>query len=168
MKTYVFTIAAVILVFTTLCLSPLWCRAQATGPESVVRGIIAALNTGDIDRALTFVGDETVIVIIPQPGELSGRFKGKEEIRVWWEFVAAIHGHSEFRELRIVDETTAVWTATFAADPYEAMGMVPVYHGTAIVQNGLLKTWSWSMTDETLEQRAAYYREQQTNVGEGK
>jgi hypothetical protein len=49
----------------------------------VVRGIITALNAGDIDRALTFVGDETVIVIIPQPGELSGRFKGKEEIRAW-------------------------------------------------------------------------------------
>ncbi|MCP4401976.1 MAG: hypothetical protein GY801_32340, partial [bacterium] len=70
-------ITTILVSIFTLLTSPLQVAAQKTDPESVMRAIFDALNVKDIDGALEFVTDDTVITIVMAPNRFV--FTGKEE-----------------------------------------------------------------------------------------
>jgi ketosteroid isomerase-like protein len=124
--------------------------AQTNDPESVIRGIVEALNSGDIDSALNLVAEDSVITLFPAPPGTNGVFVGKEEIRGWWESFTAAHGSSEITSFS-AQGNTATWKATVSDDILQSLGLGSAeFDGVGIVQNGLLKTYAWSMTDEAM------------------
>jgi ketosteroid isomerase-like protein len=124
--------------------------AQADDPEGVVRGIVDALNEGEIDAALALVADDAVITLFPAPPNTTGVFAGKEEIRAWWETFTASNGSAEITNFSAQGET-ATWTATVTEDGFRDLGLGSLeFNGAGITQGGLLKTYAWSMTDAAM------------------
>jgi ketosteroid isomerase-like protein len=127
-----------------LLISPLWVSAQGTDPESVIRAIIDALNAKNIDAALALVADDAVVTIIPPPGDTTGVFTGKEEIRGWWEGYVAFGSHSEFSNFQVAGDK-ATWSAKVSADRLRAEGVASLgYKAEGIVQGGLLKSYTFT------------------------
>lgn len=151
------TLLAVIttMALGALLIAPLYVSAQGTDPESVIRAIIDALNAKNIDAALALVADDAVITLIPPPPGTTGVFTGKEEIRGWWEQYVADNSVTELSDFQ-VDGDNATWSAEIWADEFRALGVAPLdYRGEGIVQGGLLKSYTWKMTDQSLEKLGA-------------
>ena len=121
--------------------------AQETDPESVIRAIIEAINDKNVDDALALVADDAVITIVPPPPGITGVFTGKEEIRERYEMYVA---HNEYTELSNfeVRGDKATWSAKVSADEFRALGLASLdFNAEGIVQGGLLKSYTFTMTD---------------------
>jgi ketosteroid isomerase-like protein len=129
--------------------------AQEPDPMSIVNAWVAALNAGDIDGALSFVADGAVVTIVPpQPGT-SGVFTGKEEIRGWYETIVGEHGMTTLSDCQ-VDGETVTCVNTYAADSITAMGLDSlVADWVAVVRDGKLQSYSWTITEESLAELMA-------------
>ena len=149
MRTF-FVITTIFVSMLTLFALPLQAAAQATDPETVLRGIFEdALNVKDIDRALASVADDAVITIIQGPNQIV--FTGKDEIRGWWQqtqvaentFIQVSNVH--------VDGDTVTWLARVAADPFRALG-VDFVNCTCetIIQGGLLTSHTLTISAESM------------------
>jgi len=127
-----------------LLISPLQIAAQKTDPESVLRAIFDALNNRDVDGALALVADDAVIIV----DQFVSR--GKGEMRNWWEGITAVNAFTQASNFQ-VDGDKATWSATVSIDPWRALGLPPLDHTCeGIVQEGLLKSYSFMMTDESM------------------
>ncbi|RIK39327.1 MAG: hypothetical protein DCC55_18395 [Chloroflexi bacterium] len=121
--------------------------AQTNATESVVRGVIDAINAGDVDGALALVAEDAVITLFPPPPGTAGVFQGKEEIRGWWQGYVAGHGYTEFTAFHTFGNT-AVWSARVGDDAFTQLGVGELeFDGVGVVQGGLLKSYTWSMTE---------------------
>jgi ketosteroid isomerase-like protein len=134
----------------TLFALPLQVAAQKTDPESVLRGIYDALNAGDVDRALTFVAENAVAVLTPPPPGSTGVTMGKDKFRERYIQYVANHEYQELSDLEVRgDEVTC--SATISADEFRTLGLVSLnFTGYAIVRDGLLRTYTWTITRESL------------------
>ncbi len=142
-------------VFLVLLALPGALRAQGADPLSIVDAWVAALNAGDIDGALSYVADDAVVTIVPpQPGT-SGVFTGKGEIRGWYETIVGEHGVTTLSDCQ-VDGETVTCVNTYAADSITAMGLDSlVAEWVAVVRDGKLQSYSWTITDESLAELMA-------------
>ncbi|MCP4401543.1 MAG: hypothetical protein GY801_30125 [bacterium] len=123
--------------------------AQKTDPESVMRVIFDALNVKDIDGALEFVTDDTVITIVMAPNRFV--FTGKEEIRDWWTLTQIEENtFAEFGGFQ-VEGAKASWSAKISTDPWRALGVTPIHcSAESIVQNGMLKSHTFTISAESI------------------
>jgi ketosteroid isomerase-like protein len=145
---------AVVVSVVLLALPGALC-AQEPDPMSIVNAWVAALNAGDIDGALSYVADDAVVTIVPPSPGTSGVFTGKEEIQGWYETIVGEHGVTTLSDCQ-VDGEAVTCVNTYAADSITAMGLDSlVAEWVAVVRDGKLQSYSWTITEESLAELMA-------------
>ncbi|MEZ4866593.1 MAG: nuclear transport factor 2 family protein [Caldilineaceae bacterium] len=124
-------------------------QAPESNPESIIVGIVNALNNGDVDGALALVGEEAVVVLMPPP-PTGATYVGKEAIGAWWETFVGNHGSITITNFQSTG-TMASWSATISEDTFTALGLESLaFEGVGIVHDGLLQSYTWIMTEESV------------------
>jgi len=127
-------------------------QEQETDPESVIRAILGALDAGDAETALSYIAEDAVIVLLPPAlGGENNIMVGKEVIGDWWAFLATDHSRTELWDFT-VDGNKVTWKASLWGDYFENIGMeAPLQaDGVGIVEDGLLQTYTWKASDESI------------------
>ena len=125
--------------------------AQETDPVAVVMAEIEALNAGDIDAALALYADDVVIKLVPPiPPDSPDTYTGKADLRAWFEGLVAVNWKGELEILQVEGDTVTTKSRTWA-DPTRALGVAPL-EATLVytVQDGKIKGWTWTLSDESL------------------
>ena len=147
MKTRVFALTVSGLVF----LLPVAVYAQEQDPVSMIMAWNDAMNAGDADAALAFLADDAYIQLVPPPMEgHDGVFRGKEEIRAWWEGLYAQNGASTVSNCQ-VDGETVTCLLNYTDDGLKGLGLDSIDNDFVVtVQDGKIQTYTATMTDESL------------------
>jgi predicted ester cyclase len=119
---------------------------QPTDPEGVLRAIFAALNGGDVEGAMALVAEDAVFVHIPPPPGIDDAI-GKEGLREWWNMFVERHGRIEITEIYVHGDKVA-FAANVSEDFFTSKGIpVMVAEMVAIVQGGLLESFTITFTE---------------------
>jgi ketosteroid isomerase-like protein len=147
MKTRLFALTLVVLLFAL----PVGIRAQETDPVSIITAWIDAQNAGDVDASLALLADDTYITLVPPPMEgHDGVFRGKEEIRAWWENLSGLNGTGTVSDCQ-VDGETVTCLLNYTDDSLIALGLDSIDNEfVVIVQEGKIQTYTATMTEESL------------------
>ena len=130
---------------------PVALYAQDTDPMSIVNAWLDALNAGDIDAALSYLADDAVLTFIPPPipGD-DGIFSGKEEIKGWYEGVAAANGVTTISDCQVVGEKVTCLDTYTDAD-LQNMGVDFIdMEWAATVRDSKIQGYTVTMTPESL------------------
>jgi ketosteroid isomerase-like protein len=140
----------VMTVFVVLIGLPGALCAQESDPMSIIDAWVADLNAGDIDAALSYLADDAVVTIVPPAPGTSGVYAGKGEIRGWYEGIVGEHGVTTLSDCQ-VDGETVTCVNIYTGDSFTSMGIDSVVaEWVAVVRDGKLQSYSWTMTDESL------------------
>jgi len=147
MKTQLFalTVVALMLVF------PGGICAQETDPVEMITAWNDAQNAGDADAALAFFADDAFITLVPPPMEgHDGVFRGKEEIRAWWENLYSLNGASTVSNCQVEGETVTC-LLNYTDDSLKALGLDSIDNEfVVIVREGKIQTYTATMTEESM------------------
>ena len=150
MKNVLLTMLLFLMVAGLLASSAPAAAQEEADPAEVVQAIYDAIAAGDVDRAMSMVADDVVLLIIPLGEGFDGSFVGKEEVRAWWEGIAQENSRVEFSHIT-VSGNAATWQARFWDDYFEGLGIAPAeFEGGNVVEDGLLKSIVWVFTPEFL------------------
>jgi len=140
-----------VMVSVLLLALPVALCAQEPDPMPVINAWLEALNAGDIDGALSYLADDAVVTIVPPPEPgASGVFTGKEEIRGWSQGIVEEHGVTTLSDCQ-VDGETVTCVNIFTGDYFTSMGIdSAVAEWVAVVRDGKLQSYSWTMSEESL------------------
>jgi hypothetical protein len=139
-----------VMMSVALLALPVALHAQETDPLSFINSWVEALNAGDIDAALSYLADDAVVQILPPAPGTSGVFSGKGEIRGWYETVVGQHGMTTLSDCQ-VDGETVTCVNTYAEDSFRSLGIDSVVgEWVAVVQDGKLQSYTFTMSDESL------------------
>lgn len=128
-------------------------RVQEKNPETVLRAITDALNKKDVEAATALLADDVTQTLIPAPSG-TGVYQGKDAMHARFkEVVAANPTHKIISCQTSGDKVTCA--ATYTDDSIEPLGFDLEFNVEAVVQNGLLKTVTWKMTDQSLAKMQA-------------
>ena len=147
MQTHLIAMTALVVMLAL----PAALYAQETDPVAVVMAEIEALNAGDIDAALALYADDVVIKLVPPiPPDSPDTYTGKAELRAWFEGLVAVNWKGELEILQVEGDTVTTKSRTWA-DPTRALGVAPL-EATLVyaVQDGKIKGWTWTLSDESL------------------
>ena len=147
MKTRLIAITMLVLVLAL----PVALYAQETDPMSVITAWQDAMNAGDADAALAWLADDAFITLVPPPMEgHDGVFRGKEEIRAWWEGLYAANGASTLSNCQVADETITC-ILTYTDDSLQSIGVDSIDNEfVVIVRDGKIQTYTATITPESL------------------
>ena len=93
-----------VMMSVVLLALPVVLYAQESDPMSIINAWVEALNSGDIDAAMSYLADDAVVQILPPAPGTSGVFSGKGEIRGWYETVVGQHGMTALSDCQIDGE----------------------------------------------------------------
>jgi hypothetical protein len=137
-------ISAVLLAFPTAL------YGQEPDLMPIINAWVEALNTGEIDTALSYLADDAVVQIVPPAPGTSGVFSGKGEIRGWYETVVGQNGVTVLTDCQ-VDGETVTCVNTYAEDSFKSMGIDSVVaEWVAVVRDGKIQSYTYTMSDESL------------------
>jgi hypothetical protein len=147
MKTQLFALMVVVLIVAfpgDLC-------AQETDPVSIIMAWLDAQNAGDVDAALAFLADDAFITLVPPPMEgHDGVFRGKEEIRAWWENLSSLNGVGSVSNCQVEGDTITC-LLNYTDDSLKALGLDSIDNEfVVIVREDKIQTYTATMTDESL------------------
>ncbi len=81
--------------------------------------------------------------------------QGKEAISKWWTMLAADKGSFDVLDFK-VDGSKVTWKASMTGDVFTNLGLEPLQaEGMGIVENGLLKSYIWNVSSESMARLAA-------------
>jgi hypothetical protein len=137
MKTHLIATIA----FVVMLALPAALYAQETNPMSVVEAWNDAMNAGDADAALASLADDAFIKLVPPPIEgHDGIFRGKGEIRTWWEGLYALNGASTLSNCQ-GDGETVTCNLTYTDDQLQSIGVASIDNEfVVIVRDGKIHT----------------------------
>lgn len=139
---------AVVLVLVAILVLPLVLHAQETDPASVMLAESELLNAGDIDGLMELYADDAVLTVVMGPD--TSLITGKEEIRPWALDYMAENFRLEYEVVGVEGDTVTLATQTWS-DSINALGVAPlVGTSVAIVQDGKIQGWTWTLSDESL------------------
>jgi hypothetical protein len=147
MRTRLFALVVVVLMLAF----PGGICAQETDPVAMIMAWNDAQSAGDADAALAFLADDAFITLVPPPMEgHDGVFRGKEEIRAWWENLYALNGVSTVSNCQIEGETVTC-LLNYTDDSLKALGLDSIDNEfVIIVREGKIQTYTATMTEESL------------------
>ena len=126
-------------------------------PAAVVEGVYAAVEAQDLETASEYLAEDAVLVLIPPPPETDGTFVGKDAVLGWYENLIANNIAIEFSDAAVDGDRVTIKNLTWVDD----LPLAPVeFDGSAIVQDGLIKTMSWVITPESMAELGAAFEEQ--------
>ena len=125
--------------------------AQETDPVAMIMAWNDAQNAGDVDAALAFLADDAFITLVPPPMEgHDGIFRGKEEIRAWWENLYSLNGVSTVSNCQVEGETVTC-LLNYTDDSLKALGLDSIDNEfVVIVREGKIQTYTATMTEESM------------------
>jgi predicted ester cyclase len=126
--------------------------APAKDPEGVIGAIFDALNAGDVKLATSNVAEDAVLVLLPPAiaAPDPNVIQGKEAIGKWWTMLVADKGGFELSDFR-TDGNKVSWKAAMTGAYFTDLGLEPLQaEGVGIVENGLLKSYIWNMSSESM------------------
>lgn len=127
-------------------------QEQAKDAEDVLSAIFGALNAGNVELATSNVADDAVLVLLPPAiaAPDPNVIQGKEAISNWWTMLVADNGSFDILEVK-VDGHKVTWKATMTGDFFTNLGLEPLQaEGMGIVENGLLKSYIWNVSSESM------------------
>jgi hypothetical protein len=127
--------------------------AQGKDPESVLRAITEALNHKDVEAATVLLADDVVQTLIPAPSG-TGIYKDKEAMHARFKEVVAGNPTHKLTSCQTSGDKV-ICAATYTDDSIKPLGFDLEFKVEAVVQNGLLKTVTWAMTDASLAKMQA-------------
>jgi hypothetical protein len=127
--------------------------AQGKAPESVLRAITEALNKKDVEAATALLADDVAQTLLPAPSG-TGIYKSKEAMRAHFKEVVAGNPTHKLTSCQTSGDQV-ICAATYSDDSTKPLGFDLEFTVDAIVQNGLLKTVTWQMTDASLAKMQA-------------
>ena len=115
-----------------------------------------AQNAGDVDPALAFLADDAFITLVPPPMEgHDGVFRGKEEIRAWWENLYSLNGASTVSDCQVEGETVTC-QLNYTDDSLKALGLDSIDNEfVVIVREDKIQTYTVTMTEESVAELMA-------------
>jgi LPXTG-motif cell wall-anchored protein len=138
------------LVLVALLALPLVGNAQAPDPVQMYKDMLAKLEAGDIDGALAYYSEDHVSALIPPPPGETGIIRGNDEERARMEEVYALNPSHEIWDCETSGNTTTC-SASYEGDDTRSMGIGPLeFVIEFVVEDGLITSDTWTMTDETL------------------
>jgi hypothetical protein len=125
--------------------------AQETDPVAMIMAWLDAQNAGDVDAALAFLADDAFITLVPPPMEgHDGVFRGKEEIRAWWENLSSLNGVGTVSDCQVEGETVTC-LLNYTDDSLKALGLDSIDNEfVVIVREDKIQTYTATMTEESL------------------
>ena len=126
---------------------------QSKDPESVLRAITEALNQKNVEVATALLADDVVQTLVPAPSG-TGIYKGKEAMRARFKEVVAGNPTHKLTSCQTSGDQV-ICAATYSDDSTRPLGFDLEFKVDAVVQNGLLKTVTWAMTDASLAKMQA-------------
>jgi hypothetical protein len=135
---------------------PVVLHAQEADEVSMITSWHDAMNARNADAALAFLADDAYIQLVPPPMEgHDGVFRGKEEIRAWWENLYSLNGASTVSNCQVEGETVTC-LLNYTDDSLKALGLDSIDNEfVVIVQEGKIQTYTATMTDESLAELMA-------------
>jgi ketosteroid isomerase-like protein len=127
--------------------------AQGKDPEAVLRAITDALNKKDVETATALLADDVAQALVPAPSG-TGIYKGKEAMRARFKEVVAGNPTHKLTSCQTSGDQV-ICAATYSDDSTRPLGFDLEFKVDAVVQNGLLKTVTWAMTDASLAKMQA-------------
>ena len=117
--------------------------AQETDPLSVVDSWLEALNTGDVDAALSYLADDAQITS-------DQVYTGKQGIRGWYESIVGANAASTLSDCQ-VDGETVTCNNVYTDDGLQAIG-VDFLEGelVLVVRDGKIQSYTFTMSPESL------------------
>ena len=154
----------ILIAMVAILVLPAVLYAQETDPAALFTALADALNAGDVDAALALVADDAVLTF-PDLGYV---FTGKEEIRGWYEGLVAQNLHAEPSDFQI-DGDRMTWSNKVSIDDWRALGIAPLdYTGEGTVQDGKIKSYTETMTPQSLAKLQAAMAQQLPETGAGR
>jgi hypothetical protein len=146
----------VLTVFVLTLALPVALYAQEGGPVSMISAWHDAMNARDADAALAFLADDAFITLVPPPMEgHDGVFRGKGEIRAWWENLYALNSASTVSNCQVEGETVSC-LLNYTDDGLKALGLDSIDNEfVVIVQEDKIRTYTATMTEESLAELMA-------------
>jgi hypothetical protein len=141
----------VLTVFVLMFVLPVALHAQESDPVSMIIDWNDAQNAGDADAALAFLADDAYIQLVPPPMEgHDGIFRGKEEMRAWWEGLYSLNGVSSVSNCQVEGETVTC-LLNYTDDSLKALGLESIDNEfVVIVREDKIQSYTATMTDESL------------------
>lgn len=127
-------------------------QERAKDPEGVLRAIFGALNVGDVELATSNVADDAVLVLLPPAiaAPDPNVIQGNEAISEWWTMLVADNAGFGVSDVK-VDGDKVTWKAAMTGDFFTNLGLDPLQaEGMGIVENGLLKSYIWNVSSESM------------------
>jgi ketosteroid isomerase-like protein len=127
--------------------------AQIKSPEEVIKAVAEAVNKKDVEAATALLAEDVTQTLIPAPSG-TGIYKGKETMRARFKEVVALNAYHKFGKCETSgDQVTCA--VMYSDDSTKPLGFDLEMKVEAVVQNGLLKTVTWAMTDASLAKMQA-------------
>jgi ketosteroid isomerase-like protein len=125
-------------------------------PEEVVLAQVEPWNAGDIEAALDLYSDDVVVSFEPAlPPGSPDHYTGKDELRAWGEALAAMNFKMQIQVLKVDGNLVTTETRTWV-DQTRALGIAPLVATEVYdVQDGKIKSWTWTLSDASLAQLQA-------------
>ena len=125
---------------------PLMLNAQEADPAKVVTDHVEVFKTGDLDAALTYFADDAVYRL----EFMDETYTGKDEIRAWWDDLAAQNFDIEIEVVKVEEDTVTTNTKTWV-DFTRELGIAPLEATEVyIVQDGKIVSGTWTPTEESI------------------
>src|SRR5262245_38476553 len=142
------TMLVAICILTSILALPATLNAQPADPQAVVKALETAVNTHDMEARVALFSEDAVIQIRPEA--FGGTYRGKQQIRKWFEELEAAHFTITINILSVQGDTVTT-RSTIASDFFRQLGLASV-DGTEqyTVQNGKITGFTFTYRDESL------------------
>ena len=141
------SVVVVLMVLAGLFGFTIGTHAQATDPEAVFNALHAAINAHDVDGALAFFADDAVVQFPNQPPP--NVFRGKTEMRAWLQGDANQHIQVKTEQFKVAGDRMT-WIAKVDVDDVRPLGITIEGPVEAVVQNGKITSFTFTLSQETL------------------
>jgi hypothetical protein len=129
---------------------------SASSAEEVVLAAAEPWNTGDVEAAMDFYNDDTVVKFEPAAfSTLTGapsQYSGMAELRAWFEELKEMNFTIEVDVVAVDGNTVTTETRTWV-DATRDLGVAPlVATEVYAVEDGKITGWTWTLSESSFEQ----------------
>lgn len=119
--------------------------AEPMGAKAVWLAHYDTFEAGDLDKAMDYIADNIVSVVLPPPPGTEPASVGKEAYHETSAYLLSDHPAYEWISIQ-EDGNTLMFRARFNADTFRGLGVGPInFTGTAVVQEGKIVAETWIM-----------------------
>lgn len=142
----------VLIVFVALSLAPALLQAQEPDPAAILEASDAAYNAHDLEAISALFADDAVRQLLPPPSpEVSGVWRGIQEIRAQWQREFALNARVERIGEYQASGDTVTGRARYWDDSLIQLGVAPIEYAIEVtVADGKITSSTITTTPESV------------------